>query len=99
MLKPGGTGLTQFRDGDRNLHYVHVNREKGRTCRACHEVHASKRPAHIREAVPYGSGNWMLEINFEQTPQGGSCTPACHVMRSYTRTLPTLGTKPQGAKP
>lgn len=99
VLKPGGTGLTQFRDGDRNLHYVHVNREKGRTCRACHEVHASKRPAHIREAVPYGSGNWMLEINFEQTPQGGSCTPACHVMRSYTRTLPTLGTKPQGAKP
>jgi predicted CXXCH cytochrome family protein len=80
-----GTGLTRFRDGDRNLHWLHVHKEKGRTCRACHEVHASKRPFHIREAVPYGASGWMLEINFEQTADGGTCSPACHKFRSYGR--------------
>lgn len=83
-----GTGLTQFRDGDRNLHWLHVNLEKGRTCRACHEVHASRRPAHIREAVPFGKSNWMLEINFKQTDEGGSCLPGCHKLRAYNRTAP-----------
>ena len=85
VLKENGRGLTRFRDGTKNLHWVHVNQEKGRTCRACHEVHASKRPAHIREAVPFGSTGWMLEINFDQTEGGGSCTPACHQQRTYTR--------------
>ncbi len=80
-----GTGLTRFRDGDKNLHWVHVNREKGRTCRACHEVHASKRPAHIREAVPFGSKGWMLEINFTKSEYGGTCSSGCHKTRSYSR--------------
>lgn len=85
VLKPAGRGLTQFRDGDKNLHFLHVNQEKGRTCRACHEVHASKRPAHIREAVPFGSAGWMLEINYERNAQGGSCAPGCHTERAYNR--------------
>jgi predicted CXXCH cytochrome family protein len=80
-----GTGLTGFRDGDLNLHWLHVNQKKGRTCRACHEVPASKRPFHIREAVPYGTSGWMLELNFEQTKDGGACTPACHKTRDYRR--------------
>ena len=33
------TELTNFRNGDLNLHFRHVNQEKGRTCRACHDVH------------------------------------------------------------
>jgi len=81
-----GTGLTNFRNGDRNLHFVHVNREKGRTCRACHDVHASKKPFHIREAVPFGKGGWMLPINYEKSANGGSCSPGCHRTRSYDRT-------------
>jgi len=80
-----GTGLTGFRDGDLNLHWMHVNQEKGRTCRACHEVHASKRPFHIRESVPFGPGGWMLEINFEQSADGGACLPGCHRPREYRR--------------
>jgi predicted CXXCH cytochrome family protein len=86
-----GTGLTGFRDGDLNLHWLHVNQEKGRTCRACHEVHASKRPFHIREAVPFGASGWMLEINFAQSTNGGSCTPACHKARTYSRSAPAPG--------
>jgi predicted CXXCH cytochrome family protein len=86
VLKASGRGLTQFRDGDRNLHWVHVNQEKGRTCRACHEVHASTRPSHIRDAVPFGTTGWMLEINYQKLPDGGSCAPGCHKPRSYGRT-------------
>ncbi|MHC4590326.1 MAG: cytochrome c3 family protein [Planctomycetota bacterium] len=83
--KEAGTGLTGFRDGDRNLHRVHVNQRKGRSCRACHEVHASRHPFHIREAVPFGDAGWMLKINYEQTTGGGTCAPGCHESRTYDR--------------
>ncbi len=80
-----GIGLTRFRDGDRNLHWLHVNRTKGRTCRACHDVHASRNPFHIRDSVPFGSKGWALEIRFEKTETGGSCLPGCHARASYDR--------------
>jgi len=86
VLDERGTGLTQFRQGDQNLHWLHVNQEKGRTCRACHEVHASNRPAHVRESVPFGASGWMLDINFEERTNGGFCAPACHKPRVYSRT-------------
>lgn len=78
-----GTGLTRFRKGDVNLHWLHVNREKGRTCRSCHEIHASRQPFHIRESVPFGDAGWMLEIRYQKTDTGGSCTPGCHRQASY----------------
>jgi predicted CXXCH cytochrome family protein len=75
---------SNFRDGDRNLHFVHVNkRERGRTCRACHEVHASSRPRQIRESVPYG--RWLMPIAFEKSETGGACAPGCHERAVYTR--------------
>ncbi len=78
------TTVTGFRDGDRNLHFLHVNRpEKGRTCRACHEVHSSTKPKHIRENVPYGS--WALPINYESAEGGGRCAPGCHMPVEYRR--------------
>ena len=80
-----GVGLTRFRDGPRNLHWLHVNRPKGRTCRACHDVHASRNPFHMRDAVPYGNAGWELEIHYEQTEDGGSCSPGCHETKSYGR--------------
>ena len=96
-----GAGVTQFRDGDRNLHFVHVNREKGRTCRACHEVHASRRPFHIREATPFGATGWLLEINFEKRDTGGACAPACHKAMSYDRSTPAApaSAATRGARP
>ncbi len=79
------TSLTGFRDGDRNLHFLHVNRpEKGRTCRACHEVHSSRKPRHIREKVPFGS--WSLPINYDARKDGGYCAPGCHIPYEYRRT-------------
>jgi predicted CXXCH cytochrome family protein len=78
--------LTGFRDGKRNLHFVHVNKlDRGRTCRACHEVHASKQAHHIRDGVPYGSKGWVLKINFTKTASGGSCARTCHDTKGYDR--------------
>ena len=79
------TTLTSFRDGDRNLHFVHVNKvPKGRTCRACHETHAGSTQKHIRKAVSFGK--WELPVNFTQTANGGTCAPGCHAPQSYDRT-------------
>jgi predicted CXXCH cytochrome family protein len=74
---------TNFRIGDENLHYLHVNREKSRNCNRCHNVHGSKNPFHINETVRFG--NWDMPINYKKTENGGSCFPGCHVRRSYDR--------------
>jgi len=80
-------GLTGFRNGTKNLHFLHVNKaDKGRTCRACHETHASKQPDHIRDAVPFGK--WQMPLNFKKTEAGGSCAPGCHKPYGYDRTHP-----------
>ncbi|MBI3885732.1 MAG: cytochrome c3 family protein [Opitutae bacterium] len=77
---------TRFRDGQTNLHFLHVNKaERGRTCRACHEVHASKQKHQLRDSVPYGPKGWALQLNYTKTPTGGSCAKTCHATRSYDR--------------
>ncbi len=91
---PKTTTLTKFRNGDQNLHFVHVNKdERGRTCRACHEVHASKQKHQIRDAVPYGKTGYMLKVNFTQTATGGSCAQTCHLTRSYTNSVVPVAPK------
>ncbi len=74
---------TSFRDGARNLHAVHVNRDKGRTCAVCHDAHASALPGLIRQSVPFGPGGWQLPIGFEKTTTGGTCASGCHKKMSY----------------
>ena len=37
VLDQQTTTLTGFRDGSKNLHFVHVNKKKGRSCKACHD--------------------------------------------------------------
>jgi predicted CXXCH cytochrome family protein len=77
-------GLTRFRNGTLNLHYVHVNKpERGRSCYSCHSTHASALPSHVRESVPYG--NWEIPLNFKTTATGGSCAPGCHRAVAYDR--------------
>jgi len=86
VLSEKAIGITEFRDKERNLHQLHVNKPwRGRTCRACHEVHASSRPFHMRDTVPFGPRGWEIEVNYTQLPSGGSCSPGCHELRSYNR--------------
>lgn len=75
---------TEFRNGRLNLHYRHVNRDKGRTCRACHDHHAAPNPKLIRENVPFGE-RFISISNFELTETGGQCGPTCHQQVKYDR--------------
>jgi predicted CXXCH cytochrome family protein len=77
------TESTGFRNGDKNLHFLHVNKEKGRTCSNCHNVHASNQLFLIADKVKFG--NWDMPVNFNKLPKGGSCSPGCHGEKTYGR--------------
>lgn len=84
------TKLTDFRNGDHNMHFLHVNKDpKGRSCKACHEVHAGDQEKHIRKEVPFGK-SWKLPINFTKTPTGGRCVVGCHKPKDYDRVNPVV---------
>ncbi len=84
---------TQFRNGEQNLHYVHVNKKvKGRSCRACHDVHASSHPHQIRTSVPFGK--WRIPLNYQTSENGGSCQPGCHKAYRYDRQNPVTNIVP-----
>ena len=90
------TTMTNFRNGDKNIHYVHVaSTDKGRTCRACHDFHGSSgkenAPHHLREKTQFGKINFPLR--YIPTENGGSCAPACHARRHYDRVEPKINTK------
>ena len=82
---------TNFRDGERNLHFLHVNnKQKGRSCALCHALHGGTSPVLVAESVPFGK--WSLPLKFVKTETGGSCAPGCHKPQSYDRKNP--GKKP-----
>ena len=84
-LEAETTTLTDFRNGKINLHYLHVNKiKKGRSCKACHEIHAGPQLKHIRDEVPFGD-MWSYPIIYSKTPNGGGCTVGCHKPLSYNR--------------
>ena len=79
--------FTDFRNGNLNLHYLHVNKEaNGRTCASCHEAHAGNHPKLIRDEALYG--NWRVPIKFTKTETGGSCSAGCHEEYAYDRVNP-----------
>jgi predicted CXXCH cytochrome family protein len=96
LLKyPDTSFATGFRDGERNLHYLHVNNpQKGRSCVLCHNVHGGGNAALVAESVPFGS--WQLPLKYVASENGGTCAPGCHRPASYDRKSP--GKKPQAAK-
>lgn len=82
LKKFAAKGETGFSNKDKNLHFVHVNRAKGRSCRMCHEPHAAADAHLLRESVPFGK--WAFELQWKSTTDGASCAPACHTEKKYT---------------
>ena len=85
---PDTTIYTKFRNGNKNLHFLHVvNSRKGRTCRVCHAPHASDgdKLMHV-DGVAFG--DWKVPVNFKMTDAGGSCAPGCHRPLTYDREKP-----------
>lgn len=83
MNAPETDGSTGFRNGSQNLHWLHINGNKGRNCRMCHNIHGSPRAFLVEERI--GFGNWEMQMNFIAEDQGGSCMPGCHGKFSYRR--------------
>lgn len=86
LTEPRTLTATQFRNGNLNLHYRHVNKTKGRTCKACHHPHGTENPKLIKTDFVFGLRN--LSINFEKTETGGGCGPSCHAAVKYDRYSP-----------
>ncbi|RJQ47318.1 MAG: hypothetical protein C4538_05325 [Nitrospiraceae bacterium] len=80
------TRTTGFRNGKENLHYLHVV-TKGKSCKTCHEIHASNQAFHIREKIPYND-IFTITLKFTKLPDGGSCMAGCHKAKKYDRIRP-----------
>ncbi|MCF6364763.1 MAG: hypothetical protein L3J35_01030 [Bacteroidales bacterium] len=83
LEKEKTTNATNFRNGETNMHYLHVKGKKGRSCSLCHDVHASGNEHLIRKVSKFGS--WEMQMNYKVTTAGGSCFPGCHAEKSYRR--------------
>ncbi|MHC1706611.1 MAG: cytochrome c3 family protein [Bacteroidales bacterium] len=83
LLEEKTTTVTQFRHGDKNLHYIHVQGKKGRNCSVCHEIHAGVNKYLLKEKIPFG--NWTMNMVFTGSENGGSCQSGCHEEKTYKR--------------
>ena len=83
LTEPRSLTITNFRNGNLNLHFRHVNRKKGRSCKACHHPHGSDSKKLIRETFLFGTRK--LAINYKNTETGGGCAPSCHMPLKYDR--------------
>lgn len=77
---------TFFRNGNLNLHYKHVKKKKGRTCRTCHRHHGSEYPDLLTDSFKFGTR--VLTLEYKQTDTGGSCKTPCHREGKYDRYEP-----------
>jgi len=76
---------TNFRDGNRNLHFVHINGDKGRNCTVCHDMHGAANDRLIIDRLRFGK--WEMKIIFDTNENGGTCLTGCHSERKYDRTI------------
>ena len=84
---PRGDLATNFRNGEVNLHWLHVVKiRRSRSCHLCHEAHASDKPHLMRESVMFGQ--WNAPLGYQASAEGGSCETPCHSKREYRRNKP-----------
>ena len=74
---------TNFRNGTKNLHFVHLNGNRARNCNMCHGLHAANNEHILKEKLVFGK--WNMPLNLELTENGGSCATGCHKRLEYER--------------
>jgi hypothetical protein len=77
------TTVTGFRNGDVNMHYVHVSGNRARSCAVCHNMHAAGNTHLVNDVIRFGK--WDMKMNFIVQELGGSCAPGCHGVKEYKR--------------
>ena len=101
FTEPRTLTATKFRNGNLNLHNRHVDRDKGRGCRACHHQHASGLEAQIATETFLGEQDVGIKA-FAKSESGGTCEPSCHRPVRYDRIRPVnngfMVTPPEGAE-
>jgi len=81
LVLPKTTTATGFRNGNNNLHFLHISKNKGRNCTLCHSIHGADNPHIIASKVKFG--DWQMPLKYKVKEDGGSCSPGCHSERSY----------------
>jgi predicted CXXCH cytochrome family protein len=81
MKIKSGNLSTNFRNGNQNLHYVHLKGDKARNCNICHDVHAADGEHLIKTKTWFGQ--WEMPIGYEPNLNGGSCLTGCHEKKEY----------------
>ncbi|MFW6038953.1 MAG: cytochrome c3 family protein [bacterium] len=82
----GELPATRFRNGETNLHALHVNDRWGRSCSVCHATHTAENAKLVRATLRFKQ--WEAPIGFQPTDTGGFCRAGCHVPLSYDREDP-----------
>lgn len=83
---------TKFRNGEVNLHYLHMTgTNRKRNCSACHDPHGSETGSLIRGNFQYL--NWQVPLIFKKNVGGGSCATACHKKMEYNREKAVINEK------
>ncbi|MEW6602430.1 MAG: cytochrome c3 family protein [Nitrospirota bacterium] len=86
LSTPRTLSLTMFRNGNVNLHFRHIDKIKGRTCKVCHSPHGLENPKLLNNTFMFGQR--MLTVDYEKTESGGQCATSCHRLAKYDRYKP-----------
>ena len=77
------TTATGFRNKNKNLHFLHINGNKGRSCTLCHDIHGSDNEHLIKSKTLFGK--FEMTLIYRSTATGGSCKNACHSEKAYEK--------------
>jgi len=85
MTADSTTTVTQFRNGTKNLHSLHIKGNRGRNCNLCHNAHGAPNKHILENYVMFGK--WEMPMGLELTETGGSCATGCHKRLEYNRLI------------
>jgi predicted CXXCH cytochrome family protein len=75
--------ITNFRNGNQNLHFIHLSGNKGHNCNICHNIHGSVFDYLISNKVKFGK--WEMPLKYIKEENGGTCNTGCHEDKKYLR--------------